>query len=397
MNNSIIIFKKELKDMLRDRRTLFFMILFPMLFIPLLVGGLPKLVGSITEKKMTETLTVAVIGGEYAPELYDLLAAEEGLNIIDWLEPDSIQSAILSDSLDAAVVFGKEFPEKLANMEPADINLYYRSSDDLQAARKRLEKVINSYEKTILHQRYQELNLEATVFEPFNIQRNNIATKKEMIGKMAGGWLPYIFILYCFMGAMYPALDMGAGEKERKTLETILVSPASRVEILMGKFGVVACFGLLSALMGLLGLTVGVGFNTEIPPEIQTVIADIFEMKTVLLILSLVVPVAIFFAAILLSLSIYARTFKEAQSIVAPLNIVIILPALVGIIPGIELTYTTALIPIVNISLAAKEIIAGTIQIPMLLEVYLSLTLLAGISIAFAVMMFQREEVIFRN
>ena len=120
-------------------------------------------------------------------------------------------------------------------------------------------------------------------------------------------------------------------------------------------------------------------------------------MKTIALILSLIVPVSIFFSAVLLSISFYAKSFKEAQSLVAPINILILFPALIGLIPGVELTWKTALIPIVNISLVTKEIIAETVSIVLLLEVYGSMIILAVIGLLFTRWWFNREEVIFRG
>jgi len=199
------------------------------------------------------------------------------------------------------------------------------------------------------------------------------------------------------MGAMYPALDLGAGEKERGTLETILASPATRFEILLGKFGVIAAFGITSALMGMMGMFLGIQFNTDIPPELQQVIGEIVNFRIIGTVISLIIPVAIFFGAFLLSISIFARTFKEAQSIIAPFNILIILPALIGAMPGIELNGITAAIPIINISLATKEIIAGTISGVLLTEVYISQVLLALLGILLATRWFNKEEIIFRN
>ena len=282
-------------------------------------------------------------------------------------------------------------------MIPVQVDLYFRSSDDLDAKKRRFEKVLLDFSDTIKTNRYEVLNLDQQIFTPIEIRYNNIASQKERIGKSAGGWLPYLFILYCFMGAMYPALDLGAGEKERKTLETILVSPASRLEILLGKFGVITTFGLLSAIMGLIGLSIGINFMDVLPEEILTVLKNMLDFKTIGVILTLVIPVAIFFAAILLSISLYGRTYKEAQSLIAPLNIVVIFPAIIGTIPGIKFNALTAAIPIVNISLATKEVIAGTIKIPLLFEVYLSLLILAGLAIFLAVKMFNNENVIFRG
>ena len=104
-----------------------------------------------------------------------------------------------------------------------------------------------------------------------------------------------------------------------------------------------------------------------------------------------------FFAGVLLSLSMFAKTFKEAQSIITPFNFVIILPVLIGLIPGVTLDPKTALIPILNVSLATKEIVAGTIDFWLLIEVYASLAVLAGLSLFLSSRIFLRETVIFRG
>ena len=116
----------------------------------------------------------------------------------------------------------------------------------------------------------------------------------------------------------------------------------------------------------------------------------------VALILTLIIPIAVFFSAAILTLSIYARSFKEAQSIVTPLNIVIIIPAAIGMMPGMELNTITALVPILNVSLATKEMLSGSTDWFLLTEVYVSLFVLAGLSLWFCVKWFNREDIIFR-
>ena len=392
-----IIFRKELKDTLRDRRTLFFMIVFPILIIPLMIGGIPKIMISMMEKKMTERITIAIIGEENSPELMEMFGMADSIDVIFNVERDSIEQSIREKDIDGAVIIPDGFSEMVNSMETAQITMVYISSDDLEAAKKRMESVINKYRESKINQRLERLEIHSEILEPMKINHRNIASKKEMIGKLAGGWLPYMFILYCFMGAMYPALDLGAGEKERGTIETLLTSPAGRMEILLGKFGVISLSGFLSAISGIIGLLVGLQFMTELPIEIITTMRTIFEVKTIALILSLIVPVSIFFSAVLLSISFYAKSFKEAQSLVAPINILILFPALIGLIPGVELTWKTALIPIVNISLVTKEIIAETVSSVLLLEVYGSMIILAVIGLFFTRWWFNREEVIFRG
>jgi sodium transport system permease protein len=126
-------------------------------------------------------------------------------------------------------------------------------------------------------------------------------------------------------------------------------------------------------------------------------ILGILDAQSVIIILSLLLPLTVFFAAFLLSLSIFAKSYKEAQSLISPLTIVIILPVLVGMIPGFSLTPVTALIPILNVSLATKDVIAGTVHPLYLAEVYASLIVLAALSLYGCSRWFEREETIFRG
>jgi len=167
--------------------------------------------------------------------------------------------------------------------------------------------------------------------------------------------------------------------------------------ILLGKFGVVVLAGVGSALISIIGLYFGISQVGEIPPEIVEVILGILEIKSILLLLSLLLPLTMFFAGIMLSLSMFAKTFKEAQSILTPMNFLVIVPVAIGLIPGITLDPKTALIPVLNVSLATKEIVAGTIDFGLLIEVYASLAVLAGLSLFLASRIFLRESVIFRG
>ncbi len=391
-----IIFRKELKDMLRDRRTIFFMIVFPILIIPLLIGGIPKIMTGIMKEKMTEEITIAIIGRENSPELMSVIVAVDSIDLVFHIEEDSIETFIRNKEIDGALKIPENFTEKINSMETAQLAIIYLSTGDFEAVKKRLERAVNIFIDGKRTERMKQLGVNLNQLEPVQIAHQNIASDKEQIGKIAGGWLPYMFILYCFMGAMYPALDLGAGEKERGTIETLLSSPAGRMEILLGKYGVISLFGFLSAISGVLGLIVGLQFITDIPAEIIETAKSIIQVKTIALILLLIVPVSILFSAILLSISIYAKSFKEAQSLVTPINILIIVPAMVGMIPGIELNWKTALFPIVNISLISKDILAGTVSAGLLLEVFGSMIFLAVIGLIFTRWWFNREEVIFR-
>ena len=153
----------------------------------------------------------------------------------------------------------------------------------------------------------------------------------------------------------------------------------------------------LTALLALGGLIIGIQQISEIPSQILIVVNEMFSFSTIAMIMTLVLPVSAFFSAMLLGLSIYARSFKEAQSIVAPLNIVIIFPAVMGTLPGVELNTVTAMIPILNVALASKDIIAGAMNPLYMAEVYISLFGFAALSLLWCVRTFNKESTIFRN
>ena len=196
---------------------------------------------------------------------------------------------------------------------------------------------------------------------------------------------------------MYPAIDLGAGEKERGTIETLLVSPATRFQIVMGKFIVVTLSGIISATLTFVGLYATLKLNSEIPSEILDLILRVIDINSIIVIFTLIIPISVFFAGVLLSFSFFANSFKEAQSIMTPFNFIVIIPAFIGTLPGMKLTFVTAMIPILNVSLASKEIISGTINNFNLAVVYISMFLLAAISLFICIKLFSREDVIFRG
>jgi sodium transport system permease protein len=397
MKTIITVFKKELIDTIRDRRTLMFMIVIPLLLFPILF----KIMFSVQEKQMKKAeqkmLRVAIFDNGNAARLAEILGGKEDLRVVKGVPVDSIQAFISGDRLDGAFEVGGDFDEDISDLEPGRIDFYFKSTDDQRIVRNRLKSIIDEYEKEILEARFARLDLDDNVVDGIDLESHNIASVEEQFGKQVGGFLPYVFILFCFMGAMYPAIDLGAGEKERGTLETLLTAPVSRFHILLGKFGVIVLTGLVSAVVSMVGLYVGLRQSKELPPEIFEVIVKILGADTILTIFSLLLPLTVFFAGILLSVSLSARSFKEAQSLITPLNIAVIIPAAIGMVPGMTMNPTTALIPVLNVSLATKEIIAGTMTGGNLAIVYLSLTAYAVLSLWGSALWFRRESTVFRS
>ena len=393
----LTIAKKEVIDISRDRRTIIMMVVVPLFLIPVLLGTVFKITKSMAEKASEKQLKVQIYGQEYAPDLYQAFADMDKVIILDQISTDSIQSYIQQEFLDVAIHVDSDYKVNIAKNGQAKIRIQFKGTDSFGITKDRINGVLKKFENQIVSERMDRLNLKPEVVRAYNINYEDVASKQEKFGKIAGGWFPYVFIIFGFMGAMYPALDLGAGEKERGTLETILSSPASRLDIVLGKFLVVLLAAFLTAFLALGGMAVGIQRIPDIPPEVLIVINEVLNPKTIGLIMTLVLPVAAFFSAMLLGLSIYARSFKEAQSIVAPLNIVIIFPAVIGTLPGMELNAITSLIPVLNVSLASKDIIAGVINPLYMAEVYMSLFGFAGLAIFWCVKMFNWEKTIFRS
>lgn len=396
MSIIVSIFKKELIDVLRDRRTLMFMVVIPILITPLLIIGSIKFQEYQNKKSEEKILKIAYINESEDSLTKQLLSDQKGVKIIEGVPIDSIESYIKSDSLQGGLYLGKGFLKKIKTNSSGDVKIYYKSSDLMSKSKKRIQAALDIYKEKIIAERLKQLNVDGQILEPINITNIDMATAKETMGKAIGGFIPYVLVMFIFLGAMYPAIDLGAGEKERGSLETLLSSPATKFEITMGKLLVVSLTGIVSGLVSVLGISSSLFFIDKIPVQIQETILELINPFMIFSIIILMIPIAIFFASMLLSISFYARSFKEAQSLMGPLNMVIIVPLFLSLGPGMEMDHATALMPLINVGLLTKEILAGSVELIYFIETLFSLLFCAAIGIWFSVFWFKKENTIFR-
>ena len=396
MGNIITIFLKEMKDMLRDRRTVLTMIVMPILLMPLLLTVTSSFTKSQVEKAQDQDLKIAIDDKGSAAELVKRLKRRKDVKVFEGIQPTDFNQMIRNDSIDLAIKILDGFDAALAGGKTAKVNILYNVTDD-KIVKERLETTIERYNKEILNARLDSLGANMATITPIEIEETNVFNQKESIGKMAGGFLPYMFVLFCLMGAMYPAIDLFTGEKERGTIETILSVPASRLQILIGKMMVVVISGVLSGVLTILGLYLAMKLTPDIPEFMKDIAADILSPASLTWIILMLIPLTTFFSGILIPASIYSKSFKEAQSLIQPLVFVVIMPLIIGMMPGIKLNAMTALIPVVNVALATKEIIAGTIDYGLLALVFLSLFAFAAIGILLCVRWFGHEGNILRT
>ncbi|MFZ0333872.1 MAG: ABC transporter permease [Candidatus Acidiferrales bacterium] len=395
LHNSWIVYRKELRDMLRDKRTIRSMIIIPMIAFPLLYGGIFYFISKTEGQARSEKSVVMIQGGEDSPKV---LAALHSFPEID-IQPyqSDAKQEVIDKKIRALVTIPQGFDAAVSSAKSAQVSVnYYKDDEKSELANDRLQTFFDGYKNRVARAALAAHGLSPTILEPFTVDASNIAPPSKVGAAILGGWIPYLIIILSFTGAMYPAMDLTAGEKERGTMETILTSPVSRTDLVIGKFLMVFTAAVVTAVLSLVSM--GVLFSQRGKLGMGNEALQItIDPSSVLAVIVLLLPLAVLFAAVLLAVALFAKSYREAQSYVSPLVFVVIAPAIVGALPGIELNWKTALVPILNTSLVSKEIIGGSYPWLMIAAVFGMTCVYAGIAIAWAVRMFNREDVLFRT
>ena len=397
------VYFKELTELMRDRKTLIFVILLPIFIFPVIFGVMGLVLSSTTSKAMQEQHRYVIVNAEQAPAFADALFYHKNFKQVstDKTSQQQLIDGIRNDEFDVAIVIPADFSVKRDAVEQVKWQIIYNQSSQFDFMYKYFNELLATYNEQLQRDTLTQLHVDpaklSAIIKPVDIEKVDTAAKRENIGEKFGAIIAYILIPLCLLGASYPAIDMGAGEKERGTLETLLICPISRTSIVLGKFFTVLTTGLVGALItvgsfGIWGAIIGSFAGFSVVEEAMSTIA----ITELVLIFSLLLPISAVFAALLLAISIYARTFKEAQNYISPLSIMIFLPLAAAMMPGVELNTKTALVPVMNVALAIKELIKGTADYMMLGLIFGSTILLAAIAIGFCVRWFQQEKVLFR-
>ncbi len=382
-----------MRDTLRDRRTVLMMIIVPTLIFPLIMNVFMSVSTSFTEDQMNKQVKIGLVNSENSSLKAELMSLPKELGkrkYIMYGDSAKLIQAIRDKKADFGFFLPSNVEIDYESMKQVEVKIFHNGTD--VGMEERAESYLQVVKTKWKAKRFAKLKLTESAIEPLVFVGRNIASNQEMVGKLAGGLLPYFFIIFSFMGCMYPAIDLFTGEKERMTIETLLTAPVARWKLLVGKMGVVVMSGLLAATCSLLGLYLAVeGFQMVKDPVLLGIIHDILSPTFLFLMYLLLIPLIIFFAGIMVPLAIRAKSFKEAQSTIAPMNILVILPAMVGFFPGIELNTITAMIPIVNIVLATKELIAGTLEWHLVFIAFGVMVSLAAIAITLSYRKFESE------
>ena len=388
--NIRLIVSREIRDQLRDRRTIFVIAILPLLLYPLLGMSFLQVMQFMRE----HPTKIWVIGAEDLPagrslldgQMFrsDLLAMPSDERLFEVFTEaletdvaDAANTAVQSGKYDAVVYlppgFTKQVSQGAAKTGPQDQAsdaeqengpevFYNMAKDKSRVAHDRVLLILARWRSEVVDLKRAEKSAPAATAKPFPMVRHDLS---EDSGRRAAIWskvLPFVIIIWAMTGAFYPAIDLCAGEKERGTLETLLSCPASRHEIVFGKLLTVMAFSIATSLLNLvsMGLTgkfvftqlQGLGAMTGLqigPPPIDTL---------GWLVLALI-PIAALFSALSLALAAMARSSKEGQYYLMPLMLGTMPLMLLPMLPAVELDLGNSLIPVTGVILLLRSLIEG--------------------------------------
>ncbi len=399
MRNVGVVYRKELTEWLRDRRTLISTVLVPLLAFPILITGMISLANVMVGKAEKETSKVMIIGGEDSPQVVDRLKHIQNLEIVPYA--DNWKDQISNKEIRAAVEIPKGFQSSLETNGSDTIKIYFYEGELKSSfGANHVQDSLKDFRDAVVKERLAAKNVPASVLSPFEIKQENVAPPEKVGGATFGSFIGYMVIILSMTGAIYPAIDLTAGEKERGTMETVLSSPVSRFDLVLGKFLLIFSASLATAILSVTSMGSSFYFigrsgslNSPNAPNLHINLG----LTSVVAVFLMALPLAVLFAAALMTIALFAKTYKEAQSYLTPMTFLVVIPAVASLLPGVELTPKLALIPILNTSLICKEIIAGTYHWNSIAMIFASTCVYAVIALFIAIKMFQRESVLFRS
>ena len=408
---------KELRETLRDKRTLMAMVGIPLLLYPLIL-----LVGTqaiVYRQGKVAAQTARVHVAEAVPDtVRDALANDARIELVDAPDadpPDALAAKILDAYLHVrepprpaappeATAAQRGGTPRLTDTAPLPLNLTFDSTIPRSAAaRARVQDALAAYADAEVERRLDTRGLTRDFINPLDLDATDAAPPRKRAGNLLGIGLPTLMILMLGLGAFYPAVDLTAGEKERGTFETLLSTPTAKREIVWGKFLCVVALSLATGLLNLGSMAVTLWFQlAQLRAaggegagigglDLAALSVTPSDLGVILLVL---VPLAVFISAVMMTLALLAREFKEASNYLSPFFLLIMLPALLVSVAGIELTGPVLLLPIANATLLFKNLLMSTATPLQVACVFGSTAVAAALALRVATAAFGREDLI---
>ncbi|GAA5494431.1 ABC transporter permease protein NatB [Rubritalea halochordaticola] len=358
--------KKEVREALRDKRTLFLTILMPLVFYPAMIALTGWMTVQQQASEKTRVITVGFSG------ITSLTPVDQTENVL-WIN--------VSKEADPSVLLSKEGYDVIANFLPeaddgrSTVKLHYLGTAAGEATLSRVRILIRDLEDHIVEQRLEKKGLDKSYIDPFELEVTDHATTRISAGSKFGGIGAYFLVFLAFTGCMAVAVDTAAGEKERGTLEAILATPARFLSVAGGKLIYVSCMGMLSVL-ATIG---GIGLLIVLGSYVATGEVGGLTWPSVFAAMFLMVLVVLLFASLLYGSSILSRSTKEAHLKAALMMLVTAMVLIYCTLPGVPTEGTMMYVPVLNVALALRAIWEGLLTPAQYLGV-------AGMTLGLAVM-----------
>jgi sodium transport system permease protein len=393
LRNLGLVYRKEMRDTLRDKRTLFVSLILPIVLYPVLMIGLTQVMMMAERGIRSRAQKVAVTGADADARDRVLASIVEGGGV-EIVDPPDADAALGAREIDAFVEVPEGFGEAIAGRDQGLLRLHFDSTrDDSKAAERKLRQALAGLGKQVLRER----GISEADIEPVKVEAKDQAVPRQQGAKQFGPMLALLLVIMALSGAFYPAVDTMAGEKERGTMETLLVCPASRTEIVLGKYLMVLTMTLLTALLnfasmsitfshfaGMMPATSGGSLSLEVSPAVGFAI------------IAALLPLAALFSAVALALSAFARTYKEGQYYLTPIFLTVMPLSMVAMVPGTKLA-TFAAVPVSGAVLLVRDLLLEQAGLGHLLVVFASTGACAALALWATISMFNREDVLFRD
>lgn len=402
LKDSMIILRKELRRIFTDRRLLFFLVVLPLVMMPLMYSFMGRANRSRRDRIEDYVSRIAVLAPENpAVESEAILRAMESLNAgLVFIGPDEVDSC-------SAMVTDRDL-ELLVILDPApgftELSVYYNSTAEYsESAYESMAVLISAVNDSLVRSRIADLGLEGSLLTALtlNLSRSpesyDLAEEGGLMGKIIGMMVPFFIIIYLFANAMKVGLDTVAGEKERGTLAVLLVNQVGRLSIVMGKMlsvMIAAVVGALSSAVGLkiasrqlLGMYSGPG---EIPAEFAITTMDLLQFAVI------VIPLALLTASIIMLVSTFARNVKEGQGMVMPVYIAVMVMGITTMQTGDIPPAWMRIAPVFNSLTVLKDTFMRSATWSSVFLSALSSLLLASLLVFATLRMFNDERILFR-
>ncbi|HPU96349.1 MAG TPA: ABC transporter permease subunit/CPBP intramembrane protease [Candidatus Hydrogenedentes bacterium] len=390
------LFVKEMLETFRDRRTLFMMIGLPVLLYPsvLLIGAQVALLRQERIDKGVSRVYLETASLLDMPLIRPWLEASGKISVVYTIMP---RAALRDGEIDLIATVKAPLSETFFARKPLAVELLYDVTEQRSLeALDRVDRLLKDVAEREQRRRLEERGIDPSEVMPLTVSRVDLAGSAKVAGSILGALLPALLIIITALGAFYPAVDLTAGEKERGTLETLLSTPVTRSELVTGKFLAVFCLAMLTAMVNLVAqlgtMYVFLGQVSEtLPAAFSALLRNPLPLLAV--ILAIMVPMALLLSSLMMAVCLFARSFREAQTFLTPVMLLIAAPALIAGMPGLRLTPFWTFVPVVNAVLAFKEAMLGGVLPQDLFLVFASTLAVALFVLACAAWLFQREEI----